>query len=132
MSGLFAERVAAVRPRFVAKLAARIDEIESSILQLGREGGLDTLVLAHLHVHNLYGVGAFLGYARTGEIAGSIERVLLAAIKAERMPTNDEIAHLRDGIALLRFTAAAEMHPASAEPAYTGIFARPLCVTKAL
>jgi len=119
MSGLFAERIAAVRQRFVAKLDARIDEIESTIPQLGREGGLDALALAHRHAHNLYGVGAFLGYVGTGEMARSIEQVLLAAVKAKRMLTNDEIARLRDGIVVLRFTAATEMRPASEELACT-------------
>jgi hypothetical protein len=52
-------------------------------------------------------------------MARSIEQVLFAAVKAERMLTNDEIAHLRDEIVLLRFTAATEMRPASEESAYT-------------
>jgi chemotaxis protein histidine kinase CheA len=115
MSGLFAERIAAVRQRFVAKLDARIDAIESTIPQLGREGGLDALALAHRHAHDLYGVGAFLGYVGTGKMAHSIEQVLLAAVKAARTLTDDEIARLRDGIVLLRCTAAAEMRPTGEE-----------------
>jgi hypothetical protein len=45
-------------------------------------------------------------------VARSIERMLLAAVKAERTLGGDEILQLRDGIALLRSTATAEQNSA--------------------
>jgi len=112
MSDPFAERIATVRLRFGAKLEARIDGIESSLPQHGRVVGLDDLAQAHRHAHDLCGVGPILGYVGTAEAARSIERVLLGAVAAERSLTDDEISRVRDGIVLLRSTAAAEMHSA--------------------
>lgn len=109
MSDLFTERVAAVRQRFAAKLDGRIDVIASAMPRPGGEDGLDALVLAHREAHGLCGVGATLGYVETGKVARSIEQTLLAAVKAEGTLTDDEISFLRDGIALLRSTATAEM-----------------------
>jgi HPt (histidine-containing phosphotransfer) domain-containing protein len=114
MSDIFAERVAAVRQRFAGKLDARINVIASAVPQPGG-GGLDALVLAHREAHGLCGVGATLGFVGTGKAARSIEQLLLAAVKGERTLTDDEIPRLREGIALLRSTATAEMHPAGQE-----------------
>jgi hypothetical protein len=111
MSDIFTERVAAVRQRVAAKLAARIDVIASAMPQPGREVGLPALALAHREAHGLCGVGQTLGFVETGNAARSIERLLVAAVRADRTLTNDEIPRLRDGIALLRSTAIAEMHP---------------------
>jgi hypothetical protein len=115
MSDIFAERVAAVRQRFAGKLDGRIDVIASAMPQPGGEDGLDALVLAHREAHGLCGVGATLGFVETGKVARSIEQTLLAAVKAGRTLTDDEIPRLRQGIALLRSTAKAEMHPADQE-----------------
>jgi HPt (histidine-containing phosphotransfer) domain-containing protein len=108
MSDLFAERMAAVRQRFVAQLDARIDGIKTAMPQLG-EVGLKAPAQAHRDAHHLCGVGATLGFVETGKVARSIEQLLLAAVKAERALTDDEIPCLREGIALLRSTASAEM-----------------------
>jgi HPt (histidine-containing phosphotransfer) domain-containing protein len=112
MSDPFAERVGAVRLRFVGKLDARIDVIASAMPQPGCEDALGALTLAHREAHGLCGVGQTLGFVETGKAARSIEQLLLAAVKAERTLTDDEVARLREGIALLRSTAAAEMRPA--------------------
>jgi|SRR5271170_4299049 len=112
MNDPFAERLAAVRLRFVGKLVARIDVIASAVPQPGCTDGLEPLVLAHREAHGLCGVGETLGFAGTGRAARAIERLLLAAVKAERPLTDDEIPRLREGIALLRSTALAEMRPA--------------------
>lgn len=114
-SDLFAERFAAVRQRFVAKLGARIDEIESAVPQLGRDGSLETLARAHRRAHDLCGVGPTMGFVVTGKAARAIEQLLLAALRADRILTEDEIARLTDGIAALRSAAFAETHPAGRE-----------------
>jgi chemotaxis protein histidine kinase CheA len=108
MNDIFEERMAAVRQRFVAKLDARIDEIDLAIPQLGREGGLDALKVVHRNAHGLCGIGPTLGFVETGKAARSIERLLLVAVKAERTLTADETTRVREGVALLRSTATAE------------------------
>jgi Hpt domain len=109
---LFAERIAAVRQRFADKLNGRIEVIASVMQQSRGEDGLAALVLAHREAHGLCGVGATLGYVETGKVARSIERMLLAAVKAGRMLADDEILRLHDGIVLLRSTATAEQNSA--------------------
>jgi chemotaxis protein histidine kinase CheA len=112
MSDLFADRMAAIRQRFIIKLDARIDEIESAIPQPGRDGEFDILALAHRQAHGLCGIGPTLGFVGTGKAARLIEELLLPVVKAERALTDDEIPRLREGIALLRSTASAEIGPA--------------------
>jgi Hpt domain len=109
MSDPYAERVAAVRLRFVAKLDTRIGEIETALPGSGRQVGIETLAEAHRQAHGLCGIGPALAYPETGKAARSIERVLLGAFKAKRVLTEDEIVRVREGIALLRSTAAAEV-----------------------
>jgi hypothetical protein len=113
MSDIFAERLAAVRQRFAGKLDTRIDVIASAMPRLSGKGGLDALVLAHREAHGLCGIGPALGYVETGKVARLIEQILLSAIKAKRMLSDEEVPRLRDGLALLRCTATAEMHPAA-------------------
>jgi HPt (histidine-containing phosphotransfer) domain-containing protein len=79
--------------------------------QLGG-ASLDILARAHRDAHHLCGVGASLGFAETGKAARPIEQSLLAAVKAERALTSEEISRLLAGIALLRSTACAEMEGA--------------------
>jgi hypothetical protein len=111
-SDVFAERFAAVRQRFAAKLDSRIDEIEATVPRLGREGALDALELAHRRVHDLCGVGPTMGFVATGTAARSIEQMLLAALKAQRLLNDDELARLRDGIVALRSAATTEVNTA--------------------
>ena len=111
-SDIFAERFAAVRARFAAKLNARIDEIESTVPRLGNADALEALALAHRRAHDLCGVGPTMGFAFTGRAARTIEQMLLAALKAQRTLTDDERAQLRAGIAELRVAAAADAQPA--------------------
>jgi chemotaxis protein histidine kinase CheA len=115
VSDLFAERFAAVRQRFAAKLDARIDEIEATLPELGLGGSRDKLAHAHRRAHDLCGVGPTMGFVATGQAARSIERVMLAAVKSNRALTDDEVAQVRDGIARLRSAASAETKTAGQE-----------------
>jgi hypothetical protein len=108
MNDPFAERLAAVRQRFIARLDGRIDIIASATQQADWENELGTLELAHREAHGLCGVGQTLGFVGTGKVARTIEQLLLAALKAERALTDDESAHLREDIVLLRSTATVE------------------------
>ena len=106
---IFTQRVAAVRQRFAARLDGRIGIIASAMPQPGCEDGLDILAVAHREAHGLCGIGHTLGFVGTGQMARSLERLLLAALTAERTLTDDESVHLREGITLLRSIATVEM-----------------------
>jgi chemotaxis protein histidine kinase CheA len=108
MSDDFADRLAALRQRFATQLDSRIAGMETAMLQR-EDDDLDDLAQAHRDAHHLCGVGATLGFVGTGMVARSIEQILLAAVKAGRALTDDEVPSLRAGIALLRSTASAEL-----------------------
>jgi hypothetical protein len=111
----FAERLAAVRQRFIAKLDARLDELDATVPQLSGQASIETLARAHRRAHDLCGVGPTMGFVATGEAARTVERLLLAPLKAERALTDAEIAQLRAGLAALRSVAIAETRPAGQE-----------------
>ena len=108
-SDVFAERFAAVRQRFTAKLDSRINEIESSLPQLGPDGAADVLAQVHRHAHDLCGVGPTMGFVAVGKAAREIEQLLVAALKTGRMLTAEEQDKLRQGISQLRSAAATEV-----------------------
>jgi chemotaxis protein histidine kinase CheA len=108
MSYNFADRMTAMRQRFAVQVDASIAGMETAMLQRD-DDDLDDLAQAHRDAHYLCGVGATLGFVGTGTVARSIEKILLAAVKAGRPLTDDEIPCLRAGIALLRSTASAEL-----------------------
>jgi chemotaxis protein histidine kinase CheA len=108
MSDDYADRMAALRQRFATQLDSRIAGMETAMLQR-EDDDLDDLAQAHRDAHHLCGVGATLGFVGTGTVARTIERILLAAVKAGRALTDDELPRLRAGIALLRSTASAEL-----------------------
>jgi chemotaxis protein histidine kinase CheA len=108
MSDDFADRIAATRQRFASQLDSRIAGIETAMMQR-EDDDLDDLAQAHREAHHLCGVGATMGFVGTGTVARSIEQILLAAVKAGRSLTDDEIPCLRARIALLRCTANAEL-----------------------
>jgi chemotaxis protein histidine kinase CheA len=108
MSDSFADRMAALRERFATQLDSRIAGMETAMLRREDED-LDDLAQAHRDAHHLCGVGATLGFVGTGTVARTIEQILLAAVKAGRALTDEEVPCLRAGIALLRSTASAEL-----------------------
>jgi chemotaxis protein histidine kinase CheA len=111
----YAERFAAVRERFAAKLDARIDEIEAAVPQLGSGAALEAIERVHRRAHDLCGIGPTMGFVATGQAARTVERLLLAPLKAGRALTNEELAALPDCIAALRNAARTDTRTASQE-----------------
>ncbi len=111
----FAERFAAVRERFAAKLDSRIDEIEAGVPLLCGGEARDTLARVHRRAHDLCGIGPTMGFVATGKAARTVEQTLLAPLRANREPTDDELTRLRQQIAALRFAARSETKPSGQE-----------------
>ena len=115
MTDQFAERFAAVRERFAAKIESRIDEIEAAVPLLGHGDGADALERAHRRAHDLCGIGPTMGFVATGQVARTVERLLLEPLKAGRTPNVEELALLPSLITALRQAAASETQPAAQE-----------------
>jgi hypothetical protein len=93
----FAEKLAAVRKRFAAKLTGRIAEIDAALPELtGISSDTAGKVYdAHRKVHDLCGLGPTLGFDATGKAARICERILLQPSRGERGLTEQELAQLR-------------------------------------
>lgn len=109
MNDSYVQRMTEIRQRFATQLESKIEQIECATLRDGSGASFDAVALAHRQAHGLCGVGPTLGFVGTGRVARSIEQFLLAVVKSGRELTDDEIPWLRDGVALLRITARAEI-----------------------
>jgi hypothetical protein len=114
----FVERLAGVRKRFAAKLDGRIADIDSALPELvGAGAGVAKAVsTAHRKVHDLCGIGPTLGFHETGKAARVCERILLQPSRGERGLTEQELAHLKDGVVALRAAAQADMQAIGTVP----------------
>jgi hypothetical protein len=115
LTELFADRLAAVRRRFMAKLDGRLDELEAAVPELTEAVSIEVLARVHRRAHDLCGVGPTMGFVATGKAARTVEQLLLAPLKAGRTLTGDELAQLRHDIAVLRSVATAETPQAGQE-----------------
>ena len=114
----FAERLNGVRIRFAAKLPARLEDIDNSLPQLKGEGGGVAAAVYDIHrkVHDLCGIGPTLGFDATGRAARVCERVLLKPSRDQRGLTEQEMAHLKEGLVALRAAVQSEIQSTGAVP----------------
>lgn len=109
---LFAERLAAVRARFTARLDARLAAIEAVLPQVcgGGENAFAASAAAHHQLHELCGLAPTVGFPQTGRAARAMEQLLLPAVRAKRGLAATEAAALAGGLEKLRAAARAEAH----------------------
>ncbi|MGA7806462.1 Hpt domain-containing protein [Bradyrhizobium sp.] len=103
--------VARVRHRFATTLE---NKIETTMMSAGRmsrgdSSGIKTVSNAYRHLHGIYGVGATVGFAATGEAAHAAESALIQAYHEERGLTETEVRSLKQALARLRDVAASEL-----------------------
>lgn len=106
----FAQRLAVVRKRFAAKLAARIRDTEAALPILDQDGrtGVEALDATHRCIHELCGIGPTVGFEDTGRTARVLERILLEPVRVGRALSRAEVDDVRSGIDALRAAAQAE------------------------
>ena len=107
----FAERLACVRQRFISGLESKIEDTYNDIPALSQAApaGAGTVEEAYRRMHSLVGVGATVGFARTGRAARSVENILLPSQQAKRGLTKQEIDSFKRALRVLRETAASEL-----------------------
>jgi hypothetical protein len=108
---LFAERIAKVRTRFVAKLADRLQATEAALVQLAGDGSdpVAAVTTAYCDFHDMCGISATLGFERTGQAARMIDAILVTPFRDHRALRGDELAELKVGLEILRIVARTEM-----------------------
>jgi HPt (histidine-containing phosphotransfer) domain-containing protein len=108
---LFEIRVARVRHRFAATLQSKIDTAMVSADRMSRGDGsvIKYVSDSYRHLHSIYGLGATVGFAATGEAAHAAEVALIQAYHEKRPLTEDEAGRLKKALARLRDVAASEL-----------------------
>lgn len=107
----FAEHVARVRERFAATLNDKIAASFAALEKMSSDDGdvIETMIVAHRRLHEMYGIAPTLGFDATGKAAGRARSAIREAAKAKRAPTPAEIAAFKTEIEALREAAAAEL-----------------------
>jgi hypothetical protein len=107
----FIEKVARVRARFAANLPGKITDSFADFEKLSG-GGADTIesvIVVHRRLHEMYGIAPTLGFVATGKAARSAETAIGEAAKAKRAATPAEIAALKTELERLRMATAGEL-----------------------
>jgi chemotaxis protein histidine kinase CheA len=107
----FERRVAIVRHRFATALESKIETTMISADRMSRGDGSVTKYVSdsYRHLHSIYGVGATVGFAATGEAAHAAETTLMQAYQQKRAPTEGEVLGLKKALVRLRDVAASEL-----------------------
>lgn len=107
----FEMRVARVRHRFATTLESKIQTTMVSADRMSRKDGSVTKYVSdsYRHLHSIYGVGATVGFAATGEAAHAAEAALMEAYQQKRALTEAEMLRLKRALARLRDVAASEL-----------------------
>jgi chemotaxis protein histidine kinase CheA len=103
--------VTRVRHRFATTLESKIETAMVSADRMSRgDGSVAKYVSdAYRHLHSIYGVGATVGFAATGEAAHAAEGTLMQAYHERRGLTESEVRNLKRALARLRDVAALEL-----------------------
>jgi hypothetical protein len=114
----FVERLNGVRQRFAAKLPARLAELDAALAQLVGDGHevASTVYATHRKVHDLCGIGPTIGFESTGRAARVCERILLNPSRDQRGLSEQEMAHLKEGLVALRAAARKDIQATGAVP----------------
>lgn len=109
---IFADRVAAVRQRFVSTLSAKIDRTAAALPGLCGAAGEAAVAVAEAYccMHGIVGIGRTVGFPAIGNAARDAEDVLRPPYRARRGLTEDELSVLKKSLQALREVAARELH----------------------
>jgi hypothetical protein len=107
----FTEHVARVRARFASKLDAKIADSFAALEKMSQGGpeAVETVVTAHRHLHEMYGIAPTLGFEATGMAAGGARSAIREAAKARRAPRPEELNVFKQELQRLRKAADADL-----------------------
>jgi hypothetical protein len=107
----FAERIAAVRGRFIAKFADKMLETDAALPDLaGDEASAASAVEAtYRRFHDMCGIGPTIGFDAIGQSARVLDAILIAPFRSRRGLSSDELVRFKEGFETLRTTWRVEM-----------------------
>jgi chemotaxis protein histidine kinase CheA len=113
----FAERIAKVRMRFITTFAGKLQEADAALPYLAGDGedAAKAVEATYRRFHDMCGIGATLGFDATGQAAKAIDAILIAAFRARRGLSDDELARFTDGLEALRTVGRTELETTAAK-----------------
>jgi hypothetical protein len=113
----FAERIAKIRARFAAKLADKIQETDAVLPHLTGDGSdvVDAVATAYRRFHDICGIGETIGFEATGQVARTLDAILIGPFREQRALSGDELVKLTEGLKSIRIAARAEMSSTSSQ-----------------
>lgn len=107
----FTVHVARIRERFASTLSGKIAESFAALQKMSTGGGdaIETVIVTHRRMHEMYGVAPTLGFDATGKAAGAARTAIREAAKAKRPATAAEIEILKTELEHLRDAAADDL-----------------------
>lgn len=107
----FTLHVARIRDRFASALDGKIADSFAALEKMsgGSADTVETVIVTHRLMHEMYGVAPTLGFEATGNAAGAARAAIREAAKAKRPATAAEIAILKAELERLREAAAADL-----------------------
>jgi chemotaxis protein histidine kinase CheA len=113
----FAEGIAKIRARFATKLADRIQETEAALPHLTGDGSdvAEAVATTYRRFHDICGIGATIGFEATGQVARTIDALLIGPLRGRRALSGDELVKLKEGLKSLRIAARTEMSSTSSQ-----------------
>lgn len=109
--GQFEARIEAVRKRFAAKFADRMQQTIAALPRMTGDGAVPADIVANAYhwLHEISGIAATIGFESTGQSARSCDNLLIGPYRAQRGLSAAELAQLTDRLDSLRRAAQAEI-----------------------
>jgi hypothetical protein len=110
-NGQFELRIEAVRKRFAAKFANRMQRTIAARPGMTGDGVVPADIVANAYhwLHEISGIAATIGFESTGRSARSCDNFLIGPYRAQRGLSAAELVQLTDRLDSLRQAALAEM-----------------------
>jgi chemotaxis protein histidine kinase CheA len=103
--------IARVRHRFATTLENKIQTTMAAADHMTRNdgGAVQYVTNSYRNLHSIFGVGATVGFAATGDAAHDAEAALIRAYEEKRGLTEDEVLSLKSALARLQDVAGSEL-----------------------
>jgi hypothetical protein len=100
----FAERIATVRARFIAKFADKMLETDAALPELAGNAAnaANAVEATYRRFHDMCGIGPTIGFAGIGQSAKVLDSILIAPFRSQRGLSLDELARFKQGFETLR------------------------------
>jgi hypothetical protein len=107
----FAERIAKIRARFVSKLADKIQAAHAALVPLAGEGSaaIEAVSVTYRQFHDMSGISSTIGFDATGQVAKTLDALLLGPFRDQRGLRPDELIRLKEGLHALQIAALTEI-----------------------